>query len=454
MPTRSRFDVRTVSRWTVCVLIGYLIIRPGGSFHVLVPVLALLGVISVVTLIVDRKVARMPAAVVGLVVLIGVYGALIGIGNAGLLHGMIVWIVAPILFGAWALSGDMLQLKMTLRTIAIMTAVVGGLILLYVGGELEFIPQLVPQFVLDFVGMQYFEADDGSPTVSNYALSTLIAAAPMWITAAIVPAHPILPPKWASITVAIIAAGAGLVGGRDITTLVMVAVPILMWIAWRIIGGRAANTPRSWIVPGLLVIVGLAGVAVLTAIGNLSVVRTFTRVLSYIVPQGEVSVDDNVRLNQAQQLIDGWMQSPFFGNGLGATLDGYDRSSTKPWNFELQYHVLLFQTGIVGVTLALVAAFLVAHLTLRVLRDRRDLAPVLLVAGAAALAMLIANATNPYLQAPGNMWAPYLGLFALQAALQSSRSVRDAVVADVAEEQDRHGHDEQADSQQNPRRAP
>jgi len=395
-------------------------------------VLALLGAISVVTLIVDKKAARRPVLIIAAIILIGIYGALVGIGNPGVLHGMAVWVVAPILFGSWALSGDLVQLKLTIRTIAIMTAVVGGLILLYVGGVLGPIPQLVPSFVLDFVGMQYFEADDGSPTVSNFALSTLIAAAPMFITAALVPAHPLLPPKWASITVAVIAASAGLVGGRDITTLVMVAVPILMWIVGRIIGGPEANRWRSWLVPGGLAAAAVAGAAALTAAGNLSIVRTFSRVLSYVAPQGEVSVDDNVRVQQSQQLIDGWMQSPIFGNGLGATLDGYDRSSTKPWNFELQYHVLLFQTGFVGALLAMVAIYFAGRAVLRVLQIRRDLAPVLLVTGAAAVAMLVANATNPYLQAPGNMWAPYLGLLALNAALVSAGTRADTIAPRVA----------------------
>jgi FtsH-binding integral membrane protein len=83
---------------------------------------------------------------------------------------------------------------------------------------------------------------------------------------------------------------------------------------------------------------------------------------------------------------------------------GYTRSDERHWAFELQYHQFLFNYGAVGVVLIVIAAVLVLALARQAAAASPENLPVLVVVGTAALALLIANATNPYLQATGHHW--------------------------------------------------
>lgn len=68
-----------------------------------------------------------------------------------------------------------------------------------------------------------------------------------------------------------------------------------------------------------------------------------------------------IRNEQARQLIDGWQNSPVFGNGLNSYLSNYIRSSFTPWSYEMVYHALIYQSGIIGFSLF----FSVVYLFLR-----------------------------------------------------------------------------------------
>ena len=105
------------------------------------------------------------------------------------------------------------------------------------------------------------------------------------------------------------------------------------------------------------------------------------------------------RVVQAPQLLDGWKRRPILGSGLGAVLpSGYARSASTPYSFELTYHAILFQNGLVGLALILgvpIYAALRALLAVGWLpREERALA----IGGASGVAgLLVAGATNPYL---------------------------------------------------------
>jgi hypothetical protein len=53
---------------------------------------------------------------------------------------------------------------------------------------------------------------------------------------------------------------------------------------------------------------------------------------------------------QKPYLLRGFAEEPFLGSGFGAYA-GYTRSDERPWSYELTYHKMLFNLGIVGVTL-------------------------------------------------------------------------------------------------------
>lgn len=86
------------------------------------------------------------------------------------------------------------------------------------------------------------------------------------------------------------------------------------------------------------------------------------------------------------------------------------RSSARPWQYELQYHLLLFQTGLVGV--ACYSAGILWMIGKAYKISAADPGPgAFLIPTIAGLAgVLIGNASNPYLQAYGALWMVFLPL--------------------------------------------
>ena len=66
------------------------------------------------------------------------------------------------------------------------------------------------------------------------------------------------------------------------------------------------------------------------------------------------TADQSIRADQITHLIDAWSRFPIFGAGFGARVPDYPRTSERPWVLELQYHVLAYHIGIIGL-LALIA---------------------------------------------------------------------------------------------------
>jgi len=101
----------------------------------------------------------------------------------------------------------------------------------------------------------------------------------------------------------------------------------------------------------------------------------------------------NVRNIQSRYLIKEFLNKPIFGNGAGATLSGFQRSESMPWAFELSYHTLLFQSGIVGASFYLAALILVLQKVFNVRKMNRHVGSTLLFT---LISIYFANATNPY----------------------------------------------------------
>ncbi|MFA4840945.1 MAG: hypothetical protein WC580_04480 [Agrococcus sp.] len=405
-----------VSSWpfrAVCaVVLVYVLMRPVGHPEILYPALALLAVASAAAVVIGRRWASQEVVAVAiLVVIAGLIAAFVGAGNPGMTQHVLVWVGAPLLFAAWALGADERMLRTVLSAIAWATVTLSVLILLFVGAQFG-LPQVVPQWLIE-EGGGGFNIEQGATAIRLYGLSTLAAAAPMWVVAAFVPPHPLLPPRWLRIVAAGTAVGATLVGGRNAIVLVLVLVPLAV-LGWTALARRRGPRRIHPLLPyaGLLCILAIPWIA-----SNPALQRTWNNLVGFFADDG--SQPD--RVIQADRLITAWLESPWIGHGLGAVIDGYSRSEARPWNFELQYHLMLFQFGIVGLLILGLAAALAVVALVRATRARPDMWPVFAVTIAGGLAMSIANASNPYLQAPGHMWAIWLPLMAANVALASRR---------------------------------
>lgn len=105
---------------------------------------------------------------------------------------------------------------------------------------------------------------------------------------------------------------------------------------------------------------------------------------------------DITRINQIKALYNGWLDSPIFGQGIGAiTEDRHTGFWTQPWAFELQYNLLLFQVGILGGFVYFSATIFIIFSLLKRSLKTRDITLFSFIAGFTSL--LLANSTNPYL---------------------------------------------------------
>lgn len=397
-----------------CLVLAYIMLRPVGHPEILYPALAVLAVTSAAAVVFGRRwVSNEVGIVLGLVLLAALVAAFIGSSNPGMSQHIVVWAVGPLIFGGWALAADEKMLRAVLRTVMIATITLSMLIIVYVGSQLG-LPAVVPTWLIEESGAGFnIEAD--ATAIRLYGLSTLVAAAPLSIVAALVPTHPLLPPRSLSIVAAASATVAAVLGGRNALVVVVVIVPVGV-LLWRLSKRLTDRIPVPAVVGALLAGL-LLPFAIMWATADAAIQRSWAAVLAFF----RGSAEQAERVEQAERLVDAWAQSPWFGHGLGAVIPGYARSDDRPWNFELQYHLMLFEFGVVGSAAVLVAVAVGVLGVSRAMRMRPDLAPVFVVLASGAIAMLIANATNPYLQAPGHMWAVWLPLMAANLALSSRR---------------------------------
>jgi hypothetical protein len=394
---------------------------------VLLAALGLMWVFAVAAVVVRApKLAPAFGVVLLLQLAFGTFGTFAGLrgGNPGIVNAIAVELVAPVLFWTLTWAVDAGLVRSALSFLAVMTSVLSTTIVLYVAEQKGLLPPIVPRSVL--VGSGSGFNDLGTYTeIRFYGLSTLAAAGPIWIASLFVPRDGLLPHILLRSCAAASAMTAALLGGRQAIVLTMVAAPLLLWGCSRVIGrpahpfnaagapaaGRGSRTLRmSVALAGVLAVVTLLGPVAfgLDAVGPVG--GAFDALGSLFGGGKEWNADSGIRIEESGQLLAGWASAPVGGHGFGAVIHDYSRSVARPWNFELQYHMLLFQTGVVGaLLLAVVLACCVRALRLAV-RQCPQYSATLAVTVVGATALLLANYANPYLQAPGHMWAIYLPL--------------------------------------------
>jgi O-antigen ligase/polysaccharide polymerase Wzy-like membrane protein len=136
-------------------------------------------------------------------------------------------------------------------------------------------------------------------------------------------------------------------------------------------------------------------VAVVVAVGVIMLRPNSLPEIGYIGHVKAAFSSEDERSIQKAYLLDSFAQSPILGSGFGAHAE-YLRNEERPWTYELTYHQLLFNLGIVGlVTLgSLVSLYLVLVASLlRRFKDESAI-PFALLVGFCSL--LIGAYSNPY----------------------------------------------------------
>jgi hypothetical protein len=432
----------------------YLWLRPVSNNFVLIPVLLGMGLASAAVCVVGARefapgfgpiwIGQLSFAVLGTTVAVFA-------GAPGILYGVLVYAAAPILFWTWVRALDLGTVRVALTWLAISTSALSTVIVIFVAGEKGLIPNVVPGAILDASGAGFGSSADITSQIRFYGLSTLAAAGPLWAASVFTRADKLMPPAMLRIYAASSATVAALVAGRRAIVVVTILAPLIAWacstaIRWHrrsiesrdhvgtSVGAALRERRKMLIALGVLLVLGIAFAAAPSFFLFSAVSRSFVNAEA-LLTGGGAGVPD-VRVAEAKALIVGWLQSPLVGHGFGAVLPNYFRDPARPWNFELQYHLILFQTGLLGLSLAI----LVLVFTLRQLRAAARAAPefvgTLIVTTTGAVALLLANSVDPYLQAPGHMWAVYLPLAVancmLLSQLKSTRASATSITAPEA----------------------
>ena len=403
--------VRLVS----ALALAYIVWRPVSGGWALYPTLTVIAALALWRVSSRRHIAE-PFLVSGLLFMFaGAIAAVIGSFNAapGLAHECWVWFGSFIIWGLWAISLDRTAIRDALLAITITATLVGGTIVLYTWGQDGIIPQLIPDWLVRAQGAGFSLTAEGTH-IRYYSLSSLAAGAPLLTAGLLVGKDSLMPPRWLLAFASVVCITAALVSGRRAIAVVAIMTPIIVFLFMRALRPKTVRRDRSRdidlrVVAAVpLLFIGIAIAA------NFLVVR---RVLTAMSQAAFVFLDigrptigvkgagDIERDIQATQLLAAFSEKPLFGYGLGARLPtGYYRAADRPYLFELQYHQLLFTSGLVGFLLVTAAAVAAIVGIRRAAHACPQHVPVLVASATGAAALLIVNASNPYLQAVGHGW--------------------------------------------------
>lgn len=397
----------------------FLLLMPVSQGNLLVGVFGLMVGAALMTFVIHQRVMTLPImGLAALTFLLAMFGLTIGSNNPGLFNSVGVFIIAPTVYFISISALGHTSLKALMTTCAVMTVVAGVYILVYVGGETGVIGKVIPESVLELAGAGFGEKGEAT-AIRFYGLSTLAASAPMWLVSLVVKRDAILPTMPLRVAAATAGVAGAMVGGRRAIVLVLVLIPLIAWFVRRFTVSRGTHpiAPTKVLAGIAACIVGIFAFPAILA--HPIIVNTWGALVSFFSgTASDASTNESTRNQQADQLIAAWSESPIWGHGMGAIIPGYFRNETQRWQFELQYHSLLMQTGIIGAVLVLVMGLLVLWAIRKATIRRPDMVPTLTVTLCAGIAMLLANATNPYLQAPAHMWAIFLPLAVINVMLR------------------------------------
>jgi hypothetical protein len=395
--------------------LSYLVWRPVSTPLILYPVLAVLGVVSLVQVGVATRLAKPFACSIILIACAGAFAALNGAMHAtpGLVHQSIVWFGGLVLWSTWAAAFRRETIRMTLIAITLATALLSAFIALYVGSQTGILPPLLPDSLLQAQDAGFHDTLEGS-AIRLYGLSSLVIAGPLVTAGLLAGKDRLLPPRSLMAIAGILAILAALMAGRRALAVVIVLSPVLAFIFSRALPPRRDRTAkRSSHMPVLLIAAPLVLLSVWWTFRetvSARILKPVSEVLAVYFGVGEVygttkSGSDIARIAQIEHLFTEWRGHPLAGNGMGAVLkSGFYRSANRPWMFELQYHQLLFSFGLIGMTFLVVAIAAMWTCVRSAAAQNPEHLPTIVAASVAATSLLIANASNPYLQAVGHGW--------------------------------------------------
>lgn len=196
--------------------------------------------------------------------------------------------------------------------------------------------------------------------------------------------------------------------GRRALWIVVALTPGIIVLLSRLTGSSRLMTAwgkRFLLICAAASVVGLSGIVILADTGSESAAVTRLK---------EAFSSEDERTVQRPYLIGAFRESAVFGSGFGGYA-GYQRNEAKPWTYELTYHTMFFNLGIVGTgfLLALFSAYFFSVIRLLKRFKSESAVPFGLLVGFCCL--LLGAYSNPYLGGFDSLFfaglLPYLSTF-------------------------------------------
>jgi len=202
---------------------------------------------------------------------------------------------------------------------------------------------------------------------------------------------------------------------------------VVLGTIFSIVLGRFARTTspvvskRSW-APEIR-IVAFAAIAILS---SLALEITFEGISQEWVSafDSETDAGADARIQQTKALLHGWLDSPVWGHGLGSYTPTVIQSQERPWAYEVQYALLLFQTGLLGFGIYSLGALWLLWKGFVIVRTNAELGQKVAPHLVAFACILFANNTNPYLETFGQLWMFFVPVAVINWALLKSSPER------------------------------
>lgn len=429
----------------------YVVFIPVSNNLVLYSLLISLAVLSVISIIKNKPKIPKALLVPGLIWLSFVaYAVLVAIlQHAAYWPRTLVFLLFwPLVFSVISL-GFRTKILLPIMWVGAISTIIISLLFVYDFLSISVYPALpdLPKALTEIIHLRNLVDAANMYKLTSHSLPSLIWWGGIWIASLFCNGwDKYLPPTWIRLFAAFLALTAAFVAWRRAIVVVLIAAPLIALVTYLFLKFKTGtvSSPRFGLKNLSRLVLVFVGTMLFAVMFLPQISSQFSSLLHSTVRVGTVAetpisldlrsttiaeddqLSDVIRQNELANLTK--PDSPtavIFGNGIGAEINrGSLLRDIRPWQTELQYQAMFYWTGIVGI------AFLVATLITALLAVRKafqlsvESRPILFVTTVGALCLLAANASNPYLQAPGHMWPLFLPLMISLQVLNSSQQTK------------------------------
>ncbi len=452
--------------WSV-VAMAYVFLIPVSNNFLLYPLILSFALLAGINILKHRlrpdKSLLLPAALWLAFLLLGIVTAIARDAESWQ-RTLVFFLVWPAVYSVMVVGFDRRLMRVIFLVGAWVTVFIGVVFVLEaltITGHMPF--SSLPYWLTTPILLRGVTDSQGMVALSANSLPPLIWWGGMWVASLFCSSKdPYLPPVWLRTLAASLAILGAVVSWRRAVVLILVVSPIIavvMLVALRFRNAKPESprfTGRAVLRVGVVAVVAIA-LSLLTqphfASMFTSAVGSSTKIVEgqpaklpttdlpsvddkSLTVSADDALADEIRKNESQNLLTPHSAADLLvGRGFGASIDrGEVVRDMKPWQTELQYHAIFYWTGIIGILLILAVFLTSLRVVRKAFRIDDPLRASLYVSSVGAVAALAANATNPYLQAPGHMWPVFLPLMIASAILAARSRAEEASAPELAEQ--------------------